>query len=86
MKKKVESSTIARTIILAIALVNQFLSIAGFCPLPLEEETLYELISCIFTVIASIWSWWKNNSFTQKAIAADEWKNKQNIEKEEDVA
>lgn len=85
MKKKVESGTIVRTIVLAVALVNQFLSIAGFCPLPLEEETLYELISGVFTAIASIWSWWKNNSFTQKAIAADKWKKEQNVEKEKEV-
>ena len=32
---------------------------------------MYEGISAVFTAAASLWAWWKNNSFTQGAIEAD---------------
>ena len=32
---------------------------------------MYEFISMIAMGAASIWAWWKNNSFTKEAIAAD---------------
>lgn len=69
MKIKVE--TIVRTIVLAIALVNQSLTAMGKNPLPFADETLYEFLTILFTFIASGWAWWKNNSFTKNAIAAD---------------
>ncbi|MFR4021356.1 MAG: phage holin [Clostridia bacterium] len=28
-------------------------------------------LSAVVTVVVSLWSWWKNNSFTAKAIRAD---------------
>ncbi len=67
MKKE----TIIRTIILAIALLNQILAVFGKSPIPIEDELINQLISAIFTVSASLWSWWKNNSFTPAAIKAD---------------
>lgn len=73
-KEKIEISTLVRTVVLAAALVNQFLQIAGFSPLPVGEEELYEIFTGIFTAGAALWSWWKNNSFTQKALEADAWR------------
>lgn len=70
-KHKVTVSTMIRTVCLALALVNQGLAIAGLSPLPIEDETVSQVISLVATVIASLMAWWKNNSFTQKAIAAD---------------
>ncbi len=69
MKKE----TIIRTVILAIALLNQLLTAFGKSPLPIEDELINQLISAIFTVSASVWSWWKNNSVTKNAIKADEY-------------
>ena len=68
---KVSASTIARTIVLAIALVNQILTASGVNPLPFAEETIYELFTAIFTLVTSGIAWWKNNSFTAEAIEAD---------------
>ena len=65
--------TLIRTIILALALINQILYIFGFNPLLLENETITELITALFTLSASIWAWWKNNSVTKNAIKADEY-------------
>ena len=69
MKKE----TIIRTIILAIALINQILTSFGKGILPIEDEAITQLISAIFTVCTSVWAWWKNNSITPEAIAADEY-------------
>ena len=67
----IKKDTIIRTIVLVIALVNQALTIAGKNPLPFEDEEITEFLSYIFTVAASLWAWWKNNSFTQIALEAD---------------
>lgn len=68
----VKASTIIRTIVLAIVLVNNILTMNGLNPLPFSEDELYEIVSGIATIAASIWAWWENNSFTKAAIKADE--------------
>lgn len=70
--KKVETATIVRTVVLIVALVNQALVISGKSPIPYSEEEVGQAVSMIITVAASLWAWWKNNSFTQAAIGADE--------------
>lgn len=77
MKKKIETGTIVRTVVLVFALINQALTIAGKAPLPFTDEDVAQGASMLLTVGASLWAWWKNNSFTQKAIAADEQLHKQ---------
>lgn len=70
-KLKVDSATIARTIILFLALLNQVLGLFGVQAIPIEDEQINLLISTSWTVVAAIVAWWKNNSFTQAAIKAD---------------
>lgn len=70
--KKIKSDTIARTIVLMIALCNQILAILGKDKLPFGEDTIYQICSLVATIITSGIAWWKNNSFTQAAIMADE--------------
>ncbi|MBR0028254.1 MAG: phage holin [Clostridia bacterium] len=72
-KKKVSPDTIARTIILVIALVNTVLTMSGKNPLPFADDDIYTAVSIIATLAASAWAWWKNNSFTTEAIKADEY-------------
>lgn len=72
MKKKIEKMTIVRTAVLVFALVNQVLTISGCNPLPFTDEDFGQAVSMVLTVGSSLWAWWKNNSFTQAAIAADE--------------
>ncbi len=76
--KNVSKETIIRTIILVIALVNQVLTASGKNPLPFSDEELYTGLTAVFTVAASVWAWWKNNSFTKNAIAADAYKDELN--------
>lgn len=75
---KIEAGTIIRTVLLVVALVNQVLTLTGHSVLPVSDEQLTELISTIFTVVTALIAWWKNNSFTSKAIAADEYKKSLN--------
>ncbi len=72
MKKKIEKGTIVRTGVLIFALANQALTISGHNPLPFSEDEVGQAVSMALTVGASLWAWWKNNSFTQAALAADE--------------
>lgn len=71
--KNVSKETIIRTIILVITLVNSILTMFGKNPIPFSEDEIYVGLSAIATVAATIWAWWKNNSFTKNAIAADEY-------------
>ena len=68
---KISAGTIARTIILLLALINQCLSMAGVSPLPIEDEQVETIITTAWTVIAALIAWWKNNSFTQAALVGD---------------
>lgn len=72
MKKTVKTETIVRTALLVLALINQLLTASGHAVLPIEDAQVEALISTAITVVMSVWAWWKNNSFTQSAIAADE--------------
>lgn len=69
---KVTSGTIARTVVLALALINQVLTVFGYNVIDISTETINTLISTIFTVITALVAFWKNNSFTKAAIEADE--------------
>lgn len=70
--KDIKSDTIARTICLALAVINQILAVVGKEVLPFGEDEVYQICSLIATIVTSAVAWWKNNSFTQAAINADE--------------
>lgn len=72
MNRKVKLDTIIRTVCLVLALVNQGLTMAGHSLLPITDEQVTELLTLVFTIGASVWAWWNNNSFTQAALVADE--------------
>lgn len=68
---KVEAGTIVRTICLVLALINQVLVMSGHSILPIEDEAVEAIVTNVATIVTAVAAWWKNNSFTQKAIAAD---------------
>lgn len=68
---KITSGTLARTIVLALALINQLLSVSGHAVLPINDAQVETIVSTAWTVIASVIAWYKNNSFTQAAIEGD---------------
>ncbi len=69
----VKTDTILRTVALLFALINQILAAIGKSPLPFESDDLIQVISTSITIVTSLIAFWKNNSFTSNAIAADEY-------------
>ena len=70
-KLTVKTQTVIRTICLIIALANQLLILCGKGRIPFTEDEIYQTVSYIALGVIALWTWWKNNSFTQDAIAAD---------------
>ena len=68
---EITKSTIARTIILFMALVNQLLSASGHPVIPIPDEEWETLVSTVATIVAALVAWWKNNSFTKAARLGD---------------
>ena len=71
MNLKVSTSTIVRTVILILALFNQIMSASGHAILPISDETAETAVTTIATIVVSIVTWWKNNSFTTPALIGD---------------
>ena len=63
LSNKISAATLARTAVLLLALTNQVLSAMG--------STVEQLVTAGITTVAALISWWKNNSFTAAAVAAD---------------
>ena len=71
-KMTITSGTLARTLILVLALLNQILTATGHSVINVSDESVNTLISTGFTIVTAVIAWWKNNSFTQSALKADE--------------
>lgn len=74
----VKKETIIRVVVLVILLINQLLVITGVTDFVIEENEVYDIVSTIATTIMSLWTMWKNNSFTKNAQKADEYLKKLN--------
>lgn len=70
---KPSKETVIRTSVLVLALINNALALFGKSPLPIDDNTLINVISFLFTTGSALVAWWYNNSFTQHAMLADEW-------------
>lgn len=71
MNLKISAGTVARTACLLLALTNQVLSACGKPILPIESQTVEQLVTAGITTVAALVAWWKNNSFTTAALEAD---------------
>ncbi|MFK4461635.1 phage holin [Bacillus safensis] len=68
-----DKGTVIRTVLLFMALINQFLIMVGKPVLPISEdqvtslaETLYLAFSMVFTLVTTLVAWFKNNYVTDK--------------------
>ncbi|MBY7143816.1 phage holin [Virgibacillus sp. NKC19-3] len=61
-----DKGTIIRTIALLVALINQILVLFDKSPLPIDSVFVEQFFSVLFTVIASLIAWFKNNYVTKK--------------------
>jgi len=62
----IDKGTAIRTIVLAIALVNQFLAAFGLTEIPGTTDEQILVISTIFTAASAAVAWFKNNYVTTK--------------------
>ncbi|MDR1805562.1 MAG: SPP1 phage holin family protein [Clostridium sp.] len=67
----VKLGTWARLLALLLSFVNAALNAMGKNPLPISEEEAYQALSLLVAAICAAVSFWKNNSFTAAAQAAD---------------
>jgi SPP1 family holin len=67
---KIQADTIARTIVLALALFNQVLAVTGKGTLDIAENDIYQIVSLVWTLASAVVAWWFNNDFTKEAIEA----------------
>lgn len=73
---KPTKETIVRVVVTGVAVVNAVATMLGAPQdlLNIDETTagvIYEGVSAVVTVVTTVWATWKNNSFTQPAITAD---------------
>nr|DAH19650.1 MAG TPA: holin [Caudoviricetes sp.] len=68
----VSVGTWVRGILLIISFINMALSTAGKAPIPADYNEIYTIVSIIFAILVGAMAYWKNNSFTAAAQAADE--------------
>lgn len=69
--KMPNAATITRTIILLLTLINQILTCFGHSPIPIQDDQVQEFVSISITIVVTVITWWKNNSFTKSAKLGD---------------
>ena len=60
-----------RLVLLVLSLVNITLQSVGVKTIPVNNEQIATVISIVFAVASAFAAYWKNNSFTAAAQAAD---------------
>lgn len=69
---KISKGTIVRTILLLIALINMGLQHFGIDVIKVDESEIASIVEYIIQIAIIVVGFWKNNSYTEKAIKADE--------------
>lgn len=68
---KIKKSTIVRTILILLVIINFFLERFGLDLIPTDESTVAMLVEEAVEIAVIVVGFWKNNSFSEKAIRAD---------------
>ena len=69
---KITKSTIVRLILVLLVFVNFILERCGVDVIPTDEGTILMFVETGIEIAILAVGFWKNNSFTKKAIKADE--------------
>ncbi len=67
---KISKSTIFRSILIFLVVINLILKKAGIDPLQISDNELAQFLELIIEISAIIASWWYNNSFSKTALKA----------------
>ncbi len=70
---KITLGTIARTIAVILVIVNAILKATGHSVIDFDEGTIMYYLEYILEIAIIVVGFWKNNSFSSAAIAADEY-------------
>lgn len=68
---QITKSTIVRTILVMLVIVNFILEKCGLDIIPTDEYTILMIVETVIEIAIIVVGFWKNNSFTEKAIKAD---------------
>lgn len=68
---KITKATIVRTILVVLVIVNFFLEKIGVDVIPVNENAILMAVEALIEIAVIVVGFWKNNSFTEKAIKAD---------------
>lgn len=69
---KISKGTIVRTIMLLIVIINLILKQCGVDLINVSENEVLAVVEMLIEVAVIVVAWWKNNSYSKKAIQADE--------------
>ena len=69
---KISKGTIVRTVMLIIVVLNMILKHFGLDVINVTESEILSVLEMLIEIAVIIVTFWKNNSFTDKAIKADE--------------
>ena len=69
---KISKSTIIRTILVAIVIINFVLEKLGIDLIPVDESIIAMFVETFIEIAVLVVGFWKNNSFSEAAIRADE--------------
>lgn len=73
---KISKYTIARTILLVIVIINLILEKCGIDLIPTDESVILMWVEWLIEVAIIGVNFWKNNSYSENAIKADEFLKK----------
>lgn len=73
---KISKGTIIRTILMILVIVNIILERNGIDVIPADESTITMFVETLIEIAVLGVSFWKNNSFSKKALKADEFLKK----------
>ena len=73
MLKDVKKSTVVRTILFGVVLINFILKSMGKNVIDIDEGTVYSFVEMVVSVAILILGFWKNNSYTKNATKADKY-------------
>ena len=82
---KISKGTIIRTIALAVVILNMILKALGKPLIDYDEGTVMYWLEYIIEIAVILVTFWKNNSFSEYAIKADEFLKQLKSETEGDV-
>ncbi len=68
---KISKWTIVRTIMILLVIVNMLLKAFGVSTIDISENAVLGVVEALIEIGAIVCAWWYNNSFTEKARAAD---------------